>query len=189
MPISNLYGRTTASPYAPQASGRYYVAGQSGVTTVAIAANTLYAAPILIPRQLTFTSINMEVTTLSAGNLRLGIYKDKYMASGATDGGYPDVLVLDAGTVNTGTTGGKAVSISQLLDPGWYWLAAVANATPTVRSIGTTVGTAWLGMSSTTDSNIHHGVSVAFTYAALPNPFTGGFALVNGGFIRMTLGV
>ena len=166
----------------PHASGRYYDSRLStGYTTLAISANTLYAIPFLVPKTQTYTVISLEVTTLAAAkSIRMGIYTDT--------NGAPDALVLDAGTVSVATTGSKTISISQSLSAGWYWLVVVSDGTPTVRATSqTAIG--MLGFTSGTDTTIHVGFSVAFTYAALPNPFTGGGALMTGTAPRLMLGV
>lgn len=71
----------------------------------------------------TYDRIGIEVTTASsvAGELvRLGIYQPTLTgASNAFS------LILDAGTVNTDSTGFKEVTISQALNPGIYVLVMV----------------------------------------------------------------
>lgn len=146
--------------------------GVGGVTTVAAVANTLYATPIFTPLAATVTVIGLEITAFAAGNVRLGVYRDS--------NGVPGALLLDAGAVGTGTPNGfKSIgSLSQALTPGWYWLACVFDATPTVRALTASGSMHALGFTSGTDTTIHAGWSVAFTYAALPDPFTGGGALM-----------
>lgn len=63
--------------------------------------------------------------------VRLGIYEN--------DDGDPGALVLDAGTVDTSTTGTKEITIAETLTPGLYWLAAAHQGvgTGTVVMIGT----------------------------------------------------
>ena len=174
------------STYPPliieHAGGRFYGSqlGVGGLATVVHTLNTLFATPFHVPQTQTYTVIGIEVTTLTAGNLRLGIYRD---SSGA-----PGALVLDAGVVTTGTTGAKTIVISQQLTAGHYWLASVSDAGPTLRGYTTAASLHWLGFTSGTDTNIHTGVSVAFTYAALPDPSTGGSALFTGNIPRVFLG-
>lgn len=168
----------------PLAAGRFYDSGlQSAYTTLAMAVNTLYAAPFYVPRTTTFTSINIEVTVLAlASSMRLGIYTD---TSGA-----PDALVLDAGTVSLTTTGGKTIAISQSLAAGWYWLAGVGNGLATLRAASQTNAMGnQIGFSSGTDTTNHVGWSVAFAFGALPNPFQAGGAVMAGACPRFMLGI
>lgn len=92
-----------------------------------------FATPLMMPT-VTLDRIGCDVTTVgSAGAvIRLGIYAD--------GGGYPDALILDAGTLDATSTGGtniREITISQTLNMGLYWLAFViqggATTRPTVR--------------------------------------------------------
>lgn len=167
----------------PHVSGRFYDSRISGASsTFTIASGTLYGVPFQVPLTQTYATIGIEVTSLSAGAAHLGIYKDS--------GGTPGSLVVDAGTINTGTTGAKNITINQSLTAAWYWLALLGNATPTFRGLSN--GTScfgWLGYTSGTDTTTHAMISVAQTYGALPDPFTGGFALTSGVALRLMLGV
>ena len=81
--------------------------------------------PIFVCRNWTYVGIGCEVSALAAGSARLGIY--------AVDGsGLPAALILDAGTVDTGSIGDKTIVISQLLRQGYYYLAIVFNAAPSL---------------------------------------------------------
>lgn len=170
--------------WPPLAAGRLYGSqvGAAGLTTLAVTANVLYACPIFVAEQITLSNIGIEVTSFAAGNVRLGLYYDS--------AGAPAALLQDSGAVGTGTPNGyKSVATSQVIPAGWWWLAAVFDATPTVRALTTASSLHLLGASSGTDTNIHSGVSVAFVYAALPNPFTGGSALHVGNFPRILIQV
>ncbi len=175
----------TITGMLPNATGRFYNSQLlTGTTTFTVTTNILYGVPIYVPTPTTYTSINIEVTTLSVGNLiRLGIYND--------GGGVPTTLVLDAGTISTTTTGGKTIAISQALGAGWFWLAAVANSSvPVVRAASQTNALGWLGFTSGTDTTNHVGYSIAFTFGVLSgaNPFGTG-ALMTTAAPRIMLGV
>jgi len=171
-------------------TGRFYSTPFiNTLTTFAVAANTLYAIPILIPYPRTYTTIGIEVTTFAGStNARLGIYKDKYLESGSAEGGYPSELVTDCGVISTGANGAQPISISQALDAGWHWLAIVSDGTPTLRANSQATAIPYLGFTSGTDTNIYIAWSVAFTYGALPSPFTGGGALLNSAAPRVMIG-
>lgn len=111
--------------------GAYYGPGSGVTSTAATVANRLSAMPLWVPEAFTAVSIECEVTALAAGGtIRLGIYA----AAPTTD--KPGALVLDAGTVTTDASGVKALTISQALEPGLYWLTAVPQGgAPTVRTV------------------------------------------------------
>lgn len=106
-----------------------------GMGTLATAANTAWAMPIMVPGTTTFNQMSVEVLTAAAGSsLRLGIYAD----DGASR---PGALVLDAGTQASATTGSKLFPISTTLDAGLYWLVLAAEGgTPSVRGFISGIG-------------------------------------------------
>lgn len=152
-----------------------------GLATLAVSAGLLYACPIFVAQpSVILSAIGIEVTAFAAGNVRLGLYYDS--------AGAPGALLQDSGAVGTGTPNAfKSVATSQVLTSGWWWLAAVFDATPTVRALTTANSLQLLGAASGTDTAIHTGVSVAQAYGALPNPFTGGSALHVGNFPRIMI--
>jgi hypothetical protein len=167
-------------------SGRYYespLALSSTITsTLYVTKDILYAVPFYVGASTTFTEIGIEVTTLVAlSNVRLGIYN-----MGA---GVPGSLVLDAGAVGTAAVAYSAIAINQVLTPGWYWLGGVFSHTPYVRAKATTQVHEGLGLTTNEDVTSHPGWSVAQAYGALPDPFTGGGALMTGSAPRFMLKV
>jgi len=164
----------TKNPYEIYRTGEYILPGHYSITaTVALAANQLEAFPIVVSRDMTFDRIAIEVTTLAdPSNIRLGIYNNGTNL-------YPGTLLLDAGAVSGATTGVKTITISQQLVKGIYFLAIVADATPTVRGLAVTVPL--LGLRATLLYAVEQQWRAAFTYAALPNPFTSGGTLRTDG--------
>jgi hypothetical protein len=153
--------------YRRGGSIRYFgsVLGATAASTVALTANRLYGLPFFLPISMRFDRIAINVTTLAAGNARLGIYAD----GGAVA---PVKLILDAGTVSTGTTGVKEITITQALSGKLHWLAIVSDAGATIR--GGAAGSLFAGffgtdstLPTTWDSYVYR----AFTYAALPDPW------------------
>ena len=129
-------------------------------------ADKLYAHSFIVPRDITVDRIAIQVLAAAADkSVRLGIYRDGTNL-------YPGALVLDAGTVTAGTTGLKAITINQSLTKGLYWLALVSDGTPTLGSTITRMGV--LGFSNTDLAKVNTGWSVAYSYEALPDPFTAG---------------
>ena len=152
---------------------RWYAAGMVNatvLTTGAPTANFLRALPLITGRA-TLDRIAINVTTGTAGLIRLGIYND--------DGNlYPSSLVLDAGEVSTGTAGVKTLTINQTLAPGLYWLALVNNAASTIRALALGGCMAILGLDATLSTAPGVGWSAAFTYAALPASFPAGASVL-----------
>jgi len=166
-------GVIAGANFTPQLAG--------GATNIIVTANTLYAAPLWVPNLSYLTMIAINVGALvAASNARLGIYKDS--------AGYPGALVSDIGTVSTATTGLKKLvpAAAIKLVPGVYWPAVVFSHGPTVDGVSQTSNILpVLGLTSNSDTNNYAGISVAFTYAALPDPFTAGGAPVNATFTRI----
>lgn len=146
-------------------TGVYYGALGAGGANVSLSvvANKLYSIPFLVLAEETFNEIAVYVETLGAGNGRLGIY------SSSVTTGKPDALILDAGTIDTGTTGTKAVAITQTLSPGLYWLVAVYSGTPKIVNSQYCVNLLGFGASSFSGAP---GSSMSFysdfNYAELP---------------------
>ena len=81
-----------------------------------------------VTTDVTLDRIGVSVNTAGAAGsvIRLGIYRD----DGAIG---PDALVLDAGTVDSTTTGRKEIVISQALTPDNYWLMLAGQGAPATQ--------------------------------------------------------
>jgi len=176
-PVSVTYRGGRSLPWLPHVAGRYYTTpiASSASNTVTPAIDLLYAIPFIVPDTHTYDRISVECTTQDAAepnDARLGIYRD----NGA---GAPSALVLDAGEIDLAGTGAKEITISQSLTPGWYWLAFVTESGVAIlRGFSAAGAQSWLGSTTVTDGSTSYTYwKVAFTYAALPDPFTGGGAL------------
>lgn len=183
MPFSSTSSKALNPFWPMMATGNLYgsLLGSSAVGTLTVGANVLYGSPIYLPQAITLTVIGIEVTTGAVGNVRLGLYNDS--------AGRPGALKFDAGAVSTATPNGfKSIVISQALTSGLYWIAGVFDATPGVRALQTSTMLHWLGFSSGTDTTAHGSVQSAFTYAALPTPFTAGFTLTTTNTPRFLIG-
>lgn len=128
-----------------------------GAGTSAVAANTLYFLPFYLGAA-TVDRIGIEVTTLAAGNARLGLYRNV--------AGLPTSLILDCGTVSTGANAIVEASFTALGVPDEpFWAAVVFDATPTCRN-GTAVDSTFFGASAF--SSAQRGLFGTFTYGVLP---------------------
>ena len=97
--------------------GRYVMPGyqiEDAVATTMLA-NWIYYTPIFVAETTTFIGIGIRVDTALEGSADLRIF--------AWENGLPGKLILSAGTVDTGTTGAKEITISQTLSRGYYFLA------------------------------------------------------------------
>jgi hypothetical protein len=130
----DMYGASDGNPLNKMVSGRYYgfqhIGGPLGVTNTN-ANNRMIAQPFYVEKTVTFDRYAIEVTTaVASSSIKLLIYSDS--------NGLPNSLVLNAGTVDSSTTGTKELTISQSLTGGQvYWLVLVSNSNPQVRAINT----------------------------------------------------
>lgn len=172
----------TKNPMEILRTGEYYIPYATKYEALTLGANTLYAIPLLVARNMTVDRIALQVSTLAdPSNIRLGIYNNGTNL-------YPGTLLLDAGTVSGATTGVKTITISQALTKGIYWVVCVSDATPAVNALGYYAEPCMiLGIRSTDFNHRNIGWSVAFTYAALPDPFTVGGSIANAFLPNMPL--
>ncbi len=151
-----LIGQYEWHPTGPAASG-----------TLAVTAGVFYAVPHIVARTKTYDRIAAVVTSAGAAGklVRLGIYLDGGLMTPAGA-----ALVLDAGTIPAdGATGFKTITISQQLAIGCYWLVAVSDGTPTMKTCSMQMG--GLGAPAATDGTANRGYIVASSYGALPSTF------------------
>jgi hypothetical protein len=117
-------------PTRPIASGDLIGAIASALGTAPFSNGNLYLQPVVVDRPVTLSGLSVNVTSAgTAGSVhRLGIYSDG-------SNGLPQSLILDAGTVDTSTTGLKTAAISYLLVPGIrVWLATAQQGAPATNA-------------------------------------------------------
>lgn len=111
--------------------GSYVIASadELGNGTVAIAANQLYIQPFILAAPATVSGMECSVTTGSAGNLRMGLYR-------AVSGGTLSLIAEIAAQIDTTSASDKSSSFSANvnLDPGCYVVSYVGSGTPTFRA-------------------------------------------------------
>lgn len=147
-------------------SGRYYGQDPYYASTNNPALGTGLVTPFYVSTLRSFTRIGVEVVNAQASTtINLGIY-------GSDQDGQPWGLIADYGTVSPDTTGFKEITISELLTPGWYWLAYLATGAtaPSVR-----VNYMSLPLVSSTSTSIVNPFNAygATGLSALPSIWTG----------------
>ncbi|RTL03729.1 hypothetical protein EKK58_12265 [Candidatus Dependentiae bacterium] len=149
----------------PPIGGNRYFSSYPGqvASFLNVLANYMYYCPIAIPNGITATRIGINVVTAAAGSIRLGFYND---VNGAPSG----APLLDAGTVNTSTTGEKEITISLALSPGMYWLAFVSNVALQITAEAMNAGVNTFNFGTLTGAgNAITCANHAFTFGALPS--------------------
>ncbi len=151
-------------------SGKYY-GPQGSRATATMTAGVLTVVPFWVPDTQVFSRMGVEVITGGAVGtvLRLGIYDD--------DGdGFPNDLILSAGTVNANTIGSKEITgLSPSLTPGLYWMACVAQGgAPVVRTVANNIigGAGAYTLATATASLPHPGYYESGVTGALPAIFS-----------------
>lgn len=117
MPISDIDATQWIMPGWGWGSGQ----------TPTITSGRLAYTPIYCARPMSVDRIGVEVVVGAVGSIRLGIYnavhnQSQHRISLGT-------LLVDAGTVDVGTSGSKTLTISQTLH-GFYYLASVGDSAP-----------------------------------------------------------
>lgn len=160
-----LDGKLATSPFHTE-TGRYYWGGLFPPTGTTVSSQTtaggrMYASPIMFRQAKTLDRIACNIGTGAAGNARLGIYNHDVTT------GLPGSLLLDAGTVDVSTTGGKEIVISQALAARTlYWLVYLSDVGASVRALQAASLDA--GMATVSETGNYHGVYFTQTYGALP---------------------
>ena len=163
-----------ASPWQVKYRSTYwYEARNAGqILTSLYSLNRLIVFPVFIQESITLDRIAVECTAaVASSTFRLGIYN-------SNADGEPSSLLLDAGTVSTATIGLKAITISQSLSAGLYYLAygqqgGATNAT--MRAYHNVIGN-WSPIASTTQQGSSYvtGYNQDSVTGAFPSTFTTG---------------
>ena len=111
---------------------RWVMPGWYAASTCATAPTVgrIYYQPIFVEEMTTYIRIGVDVSLAAAGTADLRIFN--------WADGVPGALVLSAGTVDTGATGLKEITISQQLTRKYYFLAVRCTAACNLIGIPTT---------------------------------------------------
>jgi hypothetical protein len=173
---------TNVIPATAPISGSYYLSPGSSVGGSTAVVNTTYYLPILVPVTTTFDRIAcMSFTSFSGtASVRLGIYNNS--------NGAPGTVLLDAGTVAiTAASTMSAITISQSLSPGIYFMAAntvTAATTNTFYRYSNSAGNPLLGANRTNISTAN-----AFEGFSQSVNVTSGFATAVSPALSTTLSI
>jgi hypothetical protein len=130
-----LDGKQPYEYYRPSYVSGYYYSTWCGISNVASTQDRMITMPFWVHTTNTFDRIGLYVTGAVGGStIRLGIYSDLGTEP------KPDALLLDAGTIDSSSTGAKEITISEALPQGLYWMAAVAQGgQPSFHMLGNNV--------------------------------------------------
>lgn len=157
-------------------SSRLWTTPYTTINGGAIAAGTIYFEPIRISKKITVQKLGANVQTLAVGNMVLGLYK--------TGAGGPTTLVVQSGAFSTVTTGDKEQTVTPTtINPGYYFLAMLCDATPTmaIHNTGELHCDVW-GFSSSTGAHPENGLYTFAYNATLPTMTGNTIAFGGSGF-------
>ena len=146
----------------------------ASINTTSFTKSRLYLHPLFISESITIDRLAVECTLLALSTtFRIGIYN-------SDSNGVPTTVVLDAGTVDTTSTGLKSITVNQSLSAGLYYVAGVlqgGSTSPEMRSYSNFNGNwspvANTSQATTTRNNLFYVESVT---GSLPS-FSGGLVL------------
>lgn len=165
--ISASGGGGSATGYesgvSPKSGGWYRAPGDGPVgSNYTVAVGSAIFVPFVLAKTTTFDRLGVDVAVAGAAGavVRLGIFANN------TDG-EPGTLIIDAGTVDVTTTGGKVTTaFSQSLSPGLYWFCAVGQVAGTTQLRATVSGqkqTRYFGAATAMFTGTEAGVSLVAT--------------------------
>lgn len=177
--FAEVYGKLSGIWQLRFETGSLYGPYNNAFTNVAQATGNLHAIPFFVPEAHTFDRILINVATAGVGPIRLGIYND-------TGKVYPGALLLSAGTVDSAVLGDLAIIISQTLQSGIYWLAALTETT--TNATVTSAGGQTLGMRAVSNNGTSKGYQAGSIAAgALPATFPAALSPITLATIRVLL--
>lgn len=159
-----------------QPSGNYiipFAANAATLTTLALTANQIRAAPFAVRRRVTITQVALNVSTAATGTtVAVAIY-------GANADGTPGTRVWVATGIDSATTGNKTVSASLTLGVGLYWLAVWSAGAPALRAVPTGAMVPMAGF-NLAGANAGANILTVTATGGLTDPFPSGYAATAG---------
>lgn len=146
-------------------------------TNVSGMIQNIYAIPFIVGRKATYGLISLYVAAaIALGKARLGIYKDNGKS-------YPSKLMLDAGEVDTDTTGIKSLIIDLTLKPNLYFLSVLLKLGQQFRAFSNLYALSILGADTVVGSpNLMYRAYIG-DYVPLLDPYPqGAFAVLTSPF-------
>jgi hypothetical protein len=142
-----------ASPWEYKYRSGYWYEPRNGsqITAGTVVQNRLFLSPWFVSETITIDRIGANHTVpQTSTTLRLGIYN-------SDSNGEPSTVLLDAGTIDTSVAAGvQAITVSQTLNAGLYYLASVwqgGSTSPTIRTYFASTGNFAPATSTTQQSN------------------------------------
>lgn len=161
-----------ASPWQVKYRAGYWYEAKNGaqILNATYAINRMNLLPIFIQESITIDRIGGECfTAVASSTFRLGIYN-------SDSNGVPSSLLLDAGTIDTSTTGLKSITISQSLTAGLYYLAAAQQggaSSATMRAYHNVIGNhSPVASTSMSTTNYQTGYNQDSVSGAFPSTYT-----------------
>lgn len=169
--IKDAYGAPlNPAWHAGLRSGRYYSGPYSTTAGSALAVDTIYWQPVLVPEVATVVEIGVNVTATGTATLaRLGLYR---LAAGTLT-----AMALPA-EFSVTSTGLKAQTVSVPVTPGMYFIGVIVNGTVSITCDSATGPSGpngvLLALHGSSDPTVSAGTAIGLitsqTYGALPTP-------------------
>lgn len=145
---------------------RYSIGAMATPVTLAVTAETLYAAPILWPEPCRVDALGIQCTTSAVGALaRIGLWATDYNTSN------PGRLFLDAGEVDLSSTGFKIAILSTAITipAGTWWAGLLVNVADTIVRAWGVENCYVFGLSTAFTPLTRARAADTVTYGALPD--------------------
>jgi len=136
--------------------------GGAFVANVPVSGGSIYALPFPVTTRQRYDGFILRVGATVGGVLRIGLYLD-------SGHGYPDALVLDAGTVDASSSGVKTLSYDLTLAKGLYWTAL--HPSQSIDLMGASRDMLWPLGADQALLTLYTGVVKDGSFGSLPDPF------------------
>lgn len=172
---------------------RLYVVGIENATALnssVVALNLWRAMPHFFPKDVTISSVNINVTASGSSDslVGVGIYsnKDSHIL-------YPDKLVWESGDYAGNVIGVSSKHCSLQLKAGMYWFSYNVGGTtsPTLRTIPSNGQNSFLALTnSTMPVTMYNQIAISsITYGAFPYMVPTGTLVVSGNSVYLAIGL